>query len=82
MRAIKGVAVSVLIHELAEGGLRAGIRSKDVIDVSQIAEKLGGGGHKNAAGCYIRGDYQTLKQNLLTVFCSELAIFFLNRRNK
>ncbi|MCX7766810.1 MAG: bifunctional oligoribonuclease/PAP phosphatase NrnA [Candidatus Sumerlaeia bacterium] len=76
MRAIKGVAVSVLLHELAEGGLRAGLRSKDVIDVSRLAEKVGGGGHKNAAGCYIRGDSQTLKQKLLTTFRSELAILF------
>lgn len=80
MRAIRGVVVSVLIHELAEGGLRAGIRSKDIVDVSQIAEKLGGGGHKNAAGCYIRGDYQNLKHNLLTVFRSELAKVFSEQK--
>lgn len=80
MRAIKGVEVSMLVHELQEGGLRAGLRSKGVVDVSQIANQLGGGGHPNAAGCYLRGDYQILKQNLLTTVRSILAPIFAKNR--
>lgn len=76
LRRIRGVEVSILIHELPEGGLRASFRSKDPIDVSKIAAELGGGGHPNASGCYIRGDYQTLKQKLLEVTRAYLSSIF------
>ena len=66
MRAIKGVEVAILIHEIPEGGLRAGLRSRGAVDVSRIAIELGGGGHPNAAGCFIKGDYDALKQQLLS----------------
>jgi nanoRNase/pAp phosphatase (c-di-AMP/oligoRNAs hydrolase) len=35
--------------------------------VSRIASELGGGGHTNAAGCYIKGDYAALKSQLLSL---------------
>ena len=73
MRGIKGVTVSTLLHELKEGGLRAGLRSKDNIDVSRIARKLGGGGHINASGCYIRGNYEELKKLVIDTIKNELS---------
>ncbi len=74
LRRIKGVEVAVLLHELPEGGLRAGLRSKEEVDVSKIAAELGGGGHPNAAGLYVKGDYETIKQQLLSALrahCSD-----------
>lgn len=44
------VRVSVFFKENAEGLLRCSLRSKGNINVSQIAQKYGGGGHKTAAG--------------------------------
>ena len=76
MRRIKGVEVSILIHELTEGGLRAGFRSKESIDVSEIATALGGGGHPNASGCFCPGDYTTMKENLLKVTRQHLSTCF------
>ena len=66
MRGIKGVEISILFHELPEGGMRAGLRSKGKIDVSRIAREMGGGGHVNASGCYIEGDYESLKNKLIS----------------
>jgi len=65
MRGIRGVEVSALLHELEEGGLRVGIRSKGNVDVSILAQLLGGGGHHNASGAYILGDYETIKKRVL-----------------
>ncbi|MFH0793748.1 MAG: bifunctional oligoribonuclease/PAP phosphatase NrnA, partial [bacterium] len=65
MRGIRGVEVSALMHEVPEGGLRVGIRSKGNVDVSAIAKELGGGGHHNASGAYMRGNYEEQKRKVL-----------------
>lgn len=67
MRAISGVEVSILLHGLLEGGLRAGFRSKGRYNVAAMASEVNGGGHFNAAGCYNLGDYDEIKNRLLGV---------------
>jgi len=49
------VKISALFVELADGRIRCSLRSRRDIDVSQIAAKFGGGGHKMAAGTYLQG---------------------------
>jgi phosphoesterase RecJ-like protein len=73
MRSIEGVEISVLIHELAEGGARAGLRSRGTHRVDRIAERLGGGGHPSAAGCYIRGDYAEVRERILSEVRAEMS---------
>jgi phosphoesterase RecJ-like protein len=43
------VKIAVLLIDLPEGTLRVSLRSKGV-DVSKVAARFGGGGHKVAAG--------------------------------
>lgn len=50
---IDTVQASSLFVELADGRLRCSLRSKGDIDVSKIAAKFGGGGHKRAAGAHL-----------------------------
>ena len=52
-RDIKGVEVAILLRE-DEGGVRVTFRSKKM-DVSRIAKKFHGGGHKLASGCFLKG---------------------------
>lgn len=66
MRSIAGVEISILIHEIESGGARAGLRSRGNWDVNIIAQELGGGGHPNASGCFIPGDYEEIKTRILT----------------
>ena len=77
MRSIAGVEMSILCHEIREGGMRAGLRSRGDLDVSRLAAEMGGGGHPNASGCYIRGDYITLKNKLIS-----LALRMMEEREK
>ena len=56
IRVIDGVDVAFLISEKGKNFCRVSMRSKGV-DVSKIANKLGGGGHIRAAGCTL---YTTL----------------------
>ena len=46
----KEVEVSVLFKETPEGRLRGSLRSKGRVNVSEIAQHFGGGGHRTAAG--------------------------------
>lgn len=53
--AIKGVEVGVKVLE-DKNLWRISFRGKGLIDLSKVAESLGGGGHRNAAGARLTGD--------------------------
>ena len=48
--------------ELEDGRIRCSLRSTGGIDVSEIAAKFGGGGHKMAAGTFLSGPIEEAKQ--------------------
>lgn len=50
-RNIEGVEVSVFLREDENGIYNVSFRSNDYVNVSDIAELFGGGGHEKAAGC-------------------------------
>ncbi len=56
-RALEGVELAVAVRE-EKGGHKFSLRSKGEIDVSGIAREFGGGGHRNAAGFTLYGDYE------------------------
>lgn len=49
LRCTRGVRVACMLRE-QDGVVRGSLRAKDDVDVSQVAVKFGGGGHKAAAG--------------------------------
>jgi phosphoesterase RecJ-like protein len=55
----------VMLKESEPGTFRASLRSKGDVNVAKIAEKFGGGGHKNAAGCTVEGDWDTLEDTFV-----------------
>lgn len=66
-RSIKGIEVAIMLREEELNGKRrwkASLRSKDYIDVSEIATEFGGGGHQKAAGCMIEGTVEDAKSKL------------------
>jgi phosphoesterase RecJ-like protein len=53
---IHGVESAVFLRELpCASQFRLSIRSKGKIDVAQVAESFGGGGHRSASGCTLDG---------------------------
>ena len=53
---IAGVESAVFLRELPSASqFRLSIRSKGKIDVAQVAETFGGGGHRSASGCTLDG---------------------------
>ncbi len=50
-----GVDAAVFLRQLPDRTIRISLRSKSSLNVAAIAARLGGGGHKNAAGCTLHG---------------------------
>jgi phosphoesterase RecJ-like protein len=44
------------LKETAPGVYRTSLRSKGEVNVARVAERFGGGGHRNAAGCTLTGE--------------------------
>ena len=63
-RLITGVLVGVLLRELDDGNFRVSLRSKESVDVNEIARMFGGGGHQTAAGFRISGDLRDIKNKI------------------
>lgn len=63
-RNIEGVEVAVLIRQRNEDEFKINFRSQNYVDVSVIAHKYSGGGHKKAAGCTLRGSMAQIKEML------------------
>jgi len=51
--------------ELEPGVYRVSLRSKGKNNVAKVAEMFGGGGHRNAAGCRIEGDFEDVKRRVI-----------------
>jgi len=62
---VESVEAAVFLRELPEGGVRLSLRSKGQVNVAAIAERLGGGGHENAAGCTLDGPLQRALDEIL-----------------
>ena len=52
---IQDVEVAVFFREMPDGRYRVSLRSKGHVNVSQVAEEFGGGGHACASGCSVDG---------------------------
>ena len=65
-RSVDGVEVAASLREPENGSSswRVSFRSRGNVDVATIAQKLGGGGHRNAAGCSIEGDRETVRDRI------------------
>jgi phosphoesterase RecJ-like protein len=64
---IAGVETAVFLREVADASqFRLSIRSKGKLDVAQIAEHFGGGGHRSASGCTIDGPLGVATERILT----------------
>lgn len=52
-RNIEGVEASIFLREDENGVYKVSLRSNDHVNVAEVAEVFGGGGHDRAAGCII-----------------------------
>ncbi len=63
---IEGVEVAAFFRELADRRRwRVSLRSKGLINVAEIAERFGGGGHACASGCALPGPLSVASERIL-----------------
>ena len=53
VRGVQGTEVGILFREMAGGGIRVSLRSRETVSVAEIASQFGGGGHRMASGCTV-----------------------------
>jgi len=63
--AVGEVEATALFKETSPGVYRTSLRSKGDVNVARIAEQFGGGGHRNAAGCTLKGDWDEIEQKVV-----------------
>jgi len=64
-RSIRGVRLAMLFRELASGRVKVSFRSVGGVDVAQLAETFGGGGHRRAAGASLSGTLSEVQERVL-----------------
>ena len=60
----KEIVGAVYMREVQPETYRVSLRSKGNINVARIAESFGGGGHKNAAGFRVSGDWDEVEKEI------------------
>lgn len=68
LRGVAEAEVVMLLKETPDGEVRVSMRSRPQIDVSAIAKELGGGGHRQAAGCTVPGPFAKAEAILVETF--------------
>jgi len=63
--AVGEVDAVALLKECAPGVYRTSLRSKGDVNVAKVAEQFGGGGHRNAAGCTLKGNLDEVEKQLV-----------------
>ena len=64
-RTVRGIEVSVLYTQRGDNHFKLSLRSKAKVNVEKVAKKFGGGGHIHAASCWLKGDIETIKSQII-----------------
>jgi len=52
---VESLRVAAIFRQTGPSAWKVSLRSKGLVDVAELAQRYGGGGHKNAAGCTATG---------------------------
>ena len=74
LRSVKGAEAAVLFREEDDGHFKVSLRAKGELDVHKIARVFGGGGHKPAAGCLVKGTLAEVKNTIMGLLEKELSV--------
>jgi len=71
---IDEVEAVAFFKELSSDVYRVSLRSKGKNNVAKVAEIFGGGGHRNAAGCRIQGDFEDVRRRVIEGLQSAVGV--------
>lgn len=72
--AAREVKAVVYMREVGPNQFRASLRSKGDINVARVAESFGGGGHKNASGLSIAGDWDEKENEIVAALAEAIKV--------
>ncbi len=72
-RSLDSAVLAIGLKEVSPGEIRVSFRSKGDVNVSDLASRHGGGGHRNAAGCTLQGSLRSVRQKLVAEACHFLG---------
>ncbi|MDR1908554.1 MAG: bifunctional oligoribonuclease/PAP phosphatase NrnA [Spirochaetaceae bacterium] len=72
LMSVGGVEAVAVIRQESPEKCAIGLRSRDRVDVGQVARHFGGGGHKNAAGASVPGTIPEILSQTIDAFKEEL----------
>jgi phosphoesterase RecJ-like protein len=61
------VEAVAMLKECEPGLYRTSLRSKGDVNVAKVAEQFGGGGHRNAAGCTLKGSWEEAETTIMSL---------------
>lgn len=64
--------IAFFLVEKEDGRVDLGLRSRSGVDISGVAKRLGGGGHKQAAGAILPPPFETAAQRVLAAIKEEM----------
>lgn len=64
LRMTEGVEVAIFLYETDNLEYRVSLRSKETVNVNEVASYFGGGGHMRAAGVTMKGTFHDIVNNL------------------
>ena len=71
---IEGVLHSATIREHEGGQCRISVRTRaDLLNATRVCARLGGGGHRAASGCTVKGGVEEAEQAILAAIDDQLA---------
>ena len=71
---IEGVLHTATIREHRGGECRISVRTKaDLLNATRVCARLGGGGHKAASGCTVKGTVEEAEKAILAAIDAQLA---------
>lgn len=71
---IETLEAAVLFREEANNEYKISLRSKGAIEVLDVAEMMGGGGHMFSAGAFIKGAFADLKEQVVDALLRKLDL--------
>ena len=71
-RSVEGVLAGVTIKESEKNVFKISLRTYEPLDAANICGRLGGGGHRAAAGCTVNGTLDEVKEKILASVKQEL----------
>lgn len=64
LKMTEGVEVAIFLYETDNLEYKVSLRSRELVDVSEVASYFGGGGHVRAAGVTMKGTFHDIVNNL------------------